>query len=97
MQTNNTFDSPTHQEPLACTGDYYIQSMIEYLSLGDPTLAELDIKRTGNLLKVQNGRIFHTTYSLMYPWWIYDHYMHTGNADVIDLSALKLLLDRFET
>lgn len=90
-------DSPTHQEPLACTGDYYIQSMIEYLSLGDPTLSSLDIKRTAKLLKVQDGRIFHTTYSLMYPWWVYDHYMHTGEIDVIDLEALKLLLNRFDT
>ncbi len=90
-------DSPTHQEPLACTGDYYIQSMIEYLSLGDFTLAELDIIRTAKLLKVQNGRLFHTTYSLIYPWWVYDHYMHTGNKDVIDLEALGLLLSRFDT
>ena len=89
-------DSPTHQEPLACTGDYYIQSMIEYLSLGDPTLAELDIIRTAKLLKVQNGRLFHTTYSLIYPWWVFDHYMHTGNKDVIDLEALGLLLNRFD-
>ena len=90
-------DSPTHQEPLACTGDYYIQSMIEYLSLADPTLAEWDIRRTSNLLHVQNGRIFHTTYSLIYPWWVKEHYMYTGDTSVIDKKALDLLLDRFDT
>ena len=41
--------------------------------------------------------MFHTTYSLIYPWWIYEHYMHTGDEEVIDLSAIKLLLDRFDT
>ena len=89
-------DSPTHQEPLACTGDYYIQSMIEYLSLQDPTLAEWDLKRTALILKLQNGRMFHTTYSLIYPWWAYEHYMYTGDKSVIDQEAIKLLLDRFE-
>jgi len=90
-------DSPTHQEPLACTGDYYIQALIEYLSLGDCTLAEWDIKRTSRILRVQNGRLFHTTYSLIYPWWVYDHYMHTGDASVIDKQAIELLLNRFDS
>ena len=90
-------DSPTHQEPLACTGDYYIQSMIEYMSLGDSTLAEWDIRRTSKLLHVQNGRIFHTTYSLIYPWWMYEHYMYSGDTNVIDRKALDLLLARFDT
>ena len=90
-------DSPTHQEPLACTGDYYIQSMIEYMSLGDSTLAEWDIRRTSKLLHVQNGRIFHTTYSLIYPWWMYEHYMYSGETSVIDKEALDLLLSRFDT
>ena len=90
-------DSPTHQEPLACTGDYYIQSLIEYLSIKDATLARCDIERTANLLKIQDGRIFHTTYSLIYPWWVFDHYMHTADKDIIDKKALDLLLNRFDT
>ena len=90
-------DSPTHQEHLACTGDYFIQSLIEYTSLNDGSLASFDIERTSNLLKIQNGRMFHTTYSLIYPWWVYEHYMHTGDKNVIDLDAIKLLLARFDT
>ena len=90
-------DSPTHQEHLACTGDYFIQSLIEYTSLNASELAKWDMKRTSNLLHIQNGRMFHTTYSLIYPWWIYEHYMYTGDEEVIDLSAIKLLLDRFDT
>ena len=90
-------DSPTHQEHLACTGDYFIQSMIEYMSLYDPTLAEWDIKRTSRQLKIQKGRLFHTTYSLIYPWWVLEHYRHTNDTSVIDLEAIKLLLDLFDT
>lgn len=90
-------DSPTHQEHLACTGDYYIQSMIEYLSLWDPTLAEWDIKRTSNMLIIQDGAIFHTTYSLIYADWLYEHYMHTKNEEIVNEKAIDLLLDRFET
>ena len=90
-------DSPTHQEPLACTGDYFIQSLIEYLSLGDPTLAKCDLKRTANLLKVQDGRLFHTSYSLLYPWWAYEHFMHTGDAEIVDLEALSKLAKRFDS
>ncbi len=90
-------DSPTHQEHLACTGDYLIQSLIEYTSLNDGTLAKEDIKRTANLLRIQDGRIFHTTYSLMFPWWIHEHYMHTGDSEVICKKEIKLLLNRFDT
>lgn len=89
-------DSPTHQEPLACTGDYYIQSLIEYLSLGDGTLAEWDIRRTSNQLIIQDGRLFHTTYSLIYPIWMYEHYMHTGNKEIINKRAISLLMKRFD-
>lgn len=90
-------DSPTHQEHLACTGDYFIQSLIEYTSLGDAELAKWDIKRTDYQLIIQNGRLFHTTYSLIFPWWVYEHYMHTGDKEVINTKALKLLLGRFDT
>ena len=90
-------DSPTHQEHLACTGDYLIQSMIEYTTLNDSTLAKADIERTANMFRIQNGRIFHTTYSLMFPWWIHEHYMHTGDRDVICKNEIKLLLGRFDT
>lgn len=29
------FDSPRHSEPLACTGDYYIESLMTAFSYGD--------------------------------------------------------------
>ncbi|MBQ7761096.1 MAG: hypothetical protein IJ400_03465 [Clostridia bacterium] len=91
-------DSPTHQEHLACTGDYYIQALIEYYNMYDPTLTEFDILRTSRILEAQNGRLFHTSYSLIYPLWIYDYYMHTGNLDLLKKveNSLRLLTKRFE-
>lgn len=92
-------DSPTHQEHLACTGDYYIQGLIEYLNMYDPSLTEHDIHRTSKILECQDGRLFHTTYSLIYPIWIYDYYMHTGKTELIKEceKSLRLLLNRFDT
>ncbi len=91
-------DSPTHQEHLACTGDYYIQALIEYYNMYDPTLTEFDIIRTSRILESQDGRLFHTSYSLIYPLWIYDYYMHTGKIDLLRKTenSLRLLLKRFE-
>lgn len=92
-------DSPTHQEPLACTGDYLIQSLMEYVNIYDPTLTALDIYRTSQILKVQDGKMFHTTYSLLFPEWLYDYYMYTADTVLVKEceEALKLLLDRFDT
>ena len=92
-------DSPRHSEPLACTGDYYIESLMTAFSFGDMTLAAFDVRRTAQLLRYQDGRMFHTTYSLIWVLMLYDIYRYTGDkallADCED--ALTLLLARFET
>lgn len=92
-------DSPTHCEPLACTGDYYIESLMTMFSFGDMRLAEFDIMRTADMLKKENGRMFHTTYSLIFVKMLYDVYMATGNVDLLKYcaEALRLLFARFET
>ena len=95
---NTHLDSPTHQEPLACTGDYYIQALMEYLNIYDPSLTAFDIFRTAQILEHQNGRMFHTTYSLMFPMWLYDYYMFSGDKKLIKKSknALECLFSTFE-
>ena len=92
-------DSPTHQEPLACTGDYYIQALMEYLNIYDPSLTAFDILRTAEFLKIQNGRMFHTSYSLIFPMWLYDYYMYTGDKNLLSevKSAMECLFSLFET
>ncbi len=92
-------DSPRHSEPLACTGDYYIETLMTLFSFGDMRLAELDVRRTAELIVKNDGRMFHTTYSLIWVQMLYDVYMFTGNRQLLEdcLEALIILLSRFET
>lgn len=92
-------DSPCHCEPLACTGDYYIESLMTAFSYGDMTLAEEDIIRTAELIRNNGGRMFHTTYSLIWVMMLRDVYMFTGNRNMLKKchDALIMLLDLFET
>jgi len=92
-------DSPTHQEPLACTGDYYIQALMEYLNIYDPSLTAFDIYRTAEFLKIQKGRMFHTSYSLIFPMWLYDYYTYTGDKKLLleTKSAMECLFSLFNT
>ena len=92
-------DGPGHCEPLACTGDYYIQSLMTLFSFGDMRLTAFDVVRTAVLLERENGRMFHTTYSCIWVRMLYDTYMATGDAGLLArcLRALDLLLKRFET
>lgn len=92
-------DSPRHCEPMACTGDYYIESLMTPFSFGDMRLAEFDLMRTAVVIEREKGRMFHTTYSLIWVKMLYDVYMLTGSEDLLKNceKALGLLLKRFET
>lgn len=92
-------DSPRHCEPLACTGDYYIESLMTAFSFGDMALAEFDVLRTAELLRQNDGRMFHTTYSLIWVQMLYDTYQFTGRQALLEscADALILLLERFDT
>ncbi len=92
-------DSPRHSEPLACTGDYYIDTLMTSVSFDDMRLAEFDALRTAELLRHNDGRLFHTTYSLIYVSMLLDVYKFTGNVDLLRRceDALLLLLRRFES
>ncbi len=91
-------DSTSHCEPTACPGDYYIESLMTPFSFGDMRLAEFDLKRIAIMLQRENGRMFHTTYSLIWVKMLYDVYMFTGNTDLLQQceNALNILLKRFE-
>lgn len=92
-------DSPRHCEPMACTGDYYIESLMTMFSFGDMRLAEFDLLRTAEMLLRHVGRMFHTTYSLIWVKMLYDVYMTAGHRELIEKCkpALLLLLKRFES
>lgn len=92
-------DSTKHQELLACTGDYYIESLITLYMFGDMRLAEFDVMRTADWLKKNNGRIFHTTYSLIWVRMLLDTYTATGRKELLTYckAGLDALLARFDT
>ncbi|MBO5110910.1 MAG: hypothetical protein J6D21_09365 [Clostridia bacterium] len=92
-------DSPRHSEPLACTGDYYIETMMTACSFGDLRLSRFDAVRTAELLRQQGGVMFHTTYSMIWVRMLYDLYLLTGDRGLLleTEDALVLLLDRFRT
>ena len=92
-------DSPRHCELLACTGDYYIETLMTAFSFGDMRLAAFDVRRTAELLRYRDGRMFHTTYSLIWVQMLMDVYRLTGEYELLSdcEDALTLLLDRFHT
>ena len=91
-------DSPRHCEPLACTGDYYIATLMTAFTFGDMRLSSFDVCRTAEILENQDGRIFHTTYSLVWALMLWDTYLLTGEMGLLLYceKALDLLLNRFE-
>ncbi len=92
-------DSTKHQELLACTGDYNIESLMTMFCFGDMRLAEFDLMRTADWLVANNGVMFHTTYSLIWVQMLHDVYMITGRKEILDYcrNALDVLLERFES
>lgn len=92
-------DSPRHQEPLACTGDYYIESLMTAAAFGDLRLARLDLLRTAARLRQMDGWMFHTTYSLIWVLMLEDVYRFTGDAEMVRecLPALRALMKRFHS
>ncbi|MDD6800414.1 MAG: hypothetical protein PUE85_08380 [Firmicutes bacterium] len=90
-------DSPLHQETLGCTGDYAIESLMNYMTFGDPRLTRLDIVRTADLLRMHDGMMFHTSYSLIWVMMMRDYYLYTGDKSIITecADAVRILLSRF--
>jgi len=90
-------DSPKHCEPLACTGDYYIETLMTAYSFGDMRLAAFDVRRTAELLRCRDGRMFHTSYSLIWVQMLMDVYRYTADLQLLSdcKDALGLLLERF--
>lgn len=89
-------DSPMHQELMACTGDYYIESLMTAMTFGDLDLAKFDISRTADILREKQGVMFHTTYSMIYVQMVYDTYMYTADKGMVEAvwDALDILMER---
>lgn len=76
-------DSPIHQEPLGCMGDYMIESLMNYVTFGDPYLTRFDILKIAAYLKERDYRMFHPSYCLLYIGMILDYAMYSGDLELL--------------
>lgn len=92
-------DSPLHQETLGCTGDYFIESLMGYYCFSDTRLTRLDIVRTADFLRMNQGVMFHTSYSLIWVQMVAEYCRYTADFSVLDevMDALDILLERFDS
>jgi len=93
------YDSPKHQEPIACTGDYLIQSLINYYAFGDTWLTRQTLIKTALMLEKNNYDMFHTSYSLLWIQMINYYYQYTGDIQLVRiiLPHINKLIELFET
>jgi hypothetical protein len=93
------YDSPKHQEPIACTGDYFIESLINYYAFGDPWLTRQTLVKTALLLEKNNYDMFHTSYSLLWVQMLNQYYQYTGDIQLVIelLPHVNKLNELFET
>ena len=91
-------DSPAHQENMGCSGDYFIESLIEYYAFSDTRLTRFDIIRIADYLKMSKGYMFHTTYSLIWIEMLYEYYMHTADIEILDYAfdGVMCVLDKMK-
>lgn len=76
-------DSPLHQEPLSDTGDYLIESMSNYYAFGDRWLARQDLIKTAMMLKKNDFKMFHTSYSLLWVQMLHNYFRYTGDTMLV--------------
>lgn len=93
------FDSPKHQEPLACTGDYLIESISNYYAFGDQWLTRQDIEKTARILSKKNYDFFHTSYSLLWVQMLSRYYNHFNDTTLLNemMPHVNKLLSTFKT
>ncbi len=92
-------DSPVHQEPSGCTGDYMIEALMSYMLHGETRLAAADLRRTAYLLRENDGFMFHTSYSLMFIMMLRDYYYHSTDFKLVEelRDAAMTVLHRFQS
>lgn len=91
-------DSPVHQENLLCTGDYMIESLVNNYTTGDYSLTRFDIVRMSQYLNVTGGYMYNDNYPLIFPMWLYDYYIYSGDKQIFEEThdGLVAVLSRFK-
>jgi len=98
MQTHH-LDSPHHQEPISDPGDYLIQSLISYNAFGEGGLARQDLRKYAQIIRDRKGRVFHTSYALLWLQMLVEYWQHTGDESLLrELAPTAIqLVDTWET
>jgi alpha-L-rhamnosidase len=82
LQTHH-LDSPHHQEPICDPGDYVIEAMVNHYAFAQPWLARQDIRKFAWVLKSENYRNFHTSYSIAWLQMLMDYCDYTGDQSLV--------------
>jgi alpha-L-rhamnosidase len=93
------FDSPMHQEPIGCTGDYFIESMNNYYAFGDQWLTRQNLMQTAQMMRKNDYKMFHTSYSLLWVQMLRQYVWYTGDTSILHelLPDAHQLMNRFKT
>jgi alpha-L-rhamnosidase len=93
------YDSPNHQEPIGCTGDYFIESMNNYYCFGDQWLTRQNLVQTARMLEKEDYKMFHTSYSLLWIQMMRQYFQYTGDTALVGelMPFADKLLARFAT
>lgn len=91
-------DSPIHQEPLGCMGDYMIESLMNYYSFADIWLTRFDIIKIAWYLESRDYKMFHPSYCLLYIQMIYEYVLYTGDEEILweVKRAVNGIIERFK-
>ena len=83
MMTHH-LDSPSQQEGLFDYGDYLVQDMVNYYTMGDNLwLARQDLRKEACLLDNSKNKTFITTYILYWLQSLLNYYEFTGDSDLV--------------
>jgi alpha-L-rhamnosidase len=98
MQTHH-LDSPHHQEPISDPGDYLIESLISYQTFGESGLAKQDLRKYAQIIRNRNGKVFHTSYALLWLQMLVEYWQHTGDEKLLNELAPTAfqLIDNWES
>jgi alpha-L-rhamnosidase len=91
-------DSPQHQEPISDYGDYVIEDLVNFNTMGTNTwLARQDLRKWAWVMQNAHYHTFHTSYMLYWLQALLNYYDYTGDRTVIDEVAPQVhaMLDQF--
>lgn len=97
MQTSH-LDSPSNGEGIFDCGDYLVQDLVNYNTMGDNFwLARQDLQKEGWALETSHFRIITFSYMLYWVMELLNYYDYSGDKSaIVDLAPdVHALMDRF--